>query len=126
MKTYRSKKGGAICVVVMVEGQSLLIRLNNFDRTLEVSDGKVQAAIEDSRLFREGEIEIVGEEKGCVEGVAPLPSGPDTAYNGVRDINGAVEILKGDPYLVPAVALRTPEMVRKQAKLKGVSFPNWE
>lgn len=43
----------------------------------------------------------------------------------VTDINGAVEVLRGEPYNVAHQSLRTPDAVRKQAGLKNVTFPNW-
>ena len=43
----------------------------------------------------------------------------------VTNINGAVEVLRGEPYNVAHQSLRTPDAVRKQAGLKNVTFPNW-
>ncbi|NDW19410.1 hypothetical protein D0T53_10890 [Dysgonomonas sp. 216] len=51
--------------------------------------------------------------------------GEATPYTEVTDINGAVAILKGDPYKVHHMKLKDPASVMEQAKLNSVSFPNW-
>jgi hypothetical protein len=123
--TYRST-GGAVCFYVTVEGEARLIRLNGFDRTAEVEDAKLQKAIEASALFREGRVERV--EDAGTDGTVGTggTGGPGGAavYEDVTDVNGAVEVLK-TVYGVAAIALRTPDGVRKQAEKAGAAFPNW-
>lgn len=52
-------------------------------------------------------------------------SGELIAYPAVTDINGAVAVLKGEPYKVHHMKLLNPASVLEQAKLNNVSFPNW-
>ncbi|MFT3994401.1 MAG: hypothetical protein QM660_08840 [Dysgonomonas sp.] len=48
-----------------------------------------------------------------------------TPYPDVTDINGAVALLKGEPYKVHHMKLQNPTAILEQAKLNNVSFPNW-
>lgn len=48
-----------------------------------------------------------------------------TPYPDVTDINGAVSVLKGEPYKVHHMKLQNPTAILEQAKLNNVSFPNW-
>lgn len=48
------------------------------------------------------------------------------SYPDVVDINGAVAVLRGDPYKVHHMSLQTPEAIIKQAAANNVVFPNWK
>lgn len=49
-----------------------------------------------------------------------------TAYPEVTDINGAVKVLRGEPYNIAYQSMRTPEKVMAHAAINNVSFPNWQ
>ena len=51
--------------------------------------------------------------------------GESVEYPDVADINAAVAVLRGEPYKVHHLSLRTPAAVREQAALNKVAFPNW-
>lgn len=56
---------------------------------------------------------------GCAPNLTDIADVPD-----VIDFQGAVAVLRGEPYKVSHLALRTPEMLRKQAEANKVGFPN--
>lgn len=47
-----------------------------------------------------------------------------TVYPEVTDINGAVKVLRGEPYNIAYQSLRTPEKVMAHAAINNVSFPS--
>lgn len=49
-----------------------------------------------------------------------------TDYPKVTDINGAVEVLKGEPYKVAHQSLRTPTAILNKAAEHKVTFSNWK
>lgn len=59
------------------------------------------------------------------EGDEDSPAVKDvTEYPEVTDINSAVAVLRGEPYNIHHLKLRTPAMIREQAAINKVSFPN--
>lgn len=58
--------------------------------------------------------------KRCVGNEDPITDYPD-----VTNINEAVEILRGQPYNVHHMKVRTPAAIQEQAILNKVTFSNW-
>jgi hypothetical protein len=128
---YASVKGNAICFPVWLKNGQELIRLNNFDCTMETDNPEIQAAIEASTFFKSGAIAITRRDGKEVHTADTEQDASEAEVSGgqvyadVTDVNGAAETLK-TIYGIAPITLRTPERVREQAKKLGVTFPNWK
>ena len=89
-------------------------------------DEEVQSYIENTPMFKRGEIKIFKTE----EVVENSEEGEEVdlkdvvEYPNVNDYQEAAEILRKDPYRIHHTKTKTPEDILEQAKLLGVSFPN--
>lgn len=98
----------------------------------EATGDKLEVARASSKTKVELEAEAAksksGENAGIAGGEATGEDvdGEATPYPEVTDINGAVAILKGEPYKVHHMKLKDPASIMEQAKLNNVSFPNWD
>ena len=110
---------------LLVSGQKVFISFTGTNNSgllcYSTEDVAVQKAIEDSLLFKEGKIKIEvsleSSKKGKEKGKA-LKEFPD-----VKTLQEAVAILK-DNYGSENKDLLSPDMIKKQAELKGIGFPN--
>lgn len=92
----------------------------------EATGNKLEVARASSKTKAELEAEAVKEQSGENAGTAGgEATDKATSYTEVTDINGAVAILKGEPYKVHHMKLKDPVSVMEQAKLNNISFPNW-
>lgn len=92
----------------------------------EATGDKLEVARASSKTKAELEAEAAEGQSGANAGIAGgEATGEVTPFPEVTDINGAVAILKGEPYKVQCTKLKNPASVMAQAKLNKVSFPNW-
>jgi hypothetical protein len=79
-------------------------------------------SIEKTSYFKNGKIKLFEQtgEKTQPKKAAKLKK----EFPEVTGIQEAIEILKGEPYLVDSQLLKTPEDVKRQAKANGAGFPN--
>jgi len=146
-KVYISKTGTVYAFPVTIKkGDKELHPFIEFgnDLKFETSTKAIQDSIEQTDYFKRGRIGLLstleceeedktdaGEntDKGTkntkVQGKQNAQFEPK-AYDNVTDINGAVDILKGEPYKINVKSLRTPENIMKQAQACNVTFPNWK
>jgi hypothetical protein len=87
-------------------------------------DEKLQEAIEGTSYFKRGEIKLFEQISEATKEEPPKGKFEEKEFPEVTGIQQAVEILKGEPYLVAHQSLRSPENVMKQAEANGVKFPN--
>ena len=85
----------------------------------------VQDAIEATDKFKNKEIGISekqtddeGKDEGTGSDFEPAE------FENVTDINGAVEVLNGEPYKVAKNKLKTPDSIKSAMETYNVSFPN--
>lgn len=152
IKIYRATTRLAFPIVV--DGKKSYAMFSDDKNSFCCSDEKIQEYIEKSPHFERKEITLfkkIGEEKKVqAETVDPAPEGATgtatvvggeftsgSENNGevinndmiacpdVTDINGAVALLKGEPYKVHHMKLQNPAAILEQAKLNNISFPNW-
>jgi len=107
-----------------------------------IEEAKILSKIEEDKKNEELEASVTSSatdkgandpEKTDVDGTGDNDEGKSadtvnneaTPYNDVTDINGAVAILKGEPYKVHHMKLQNPTAILEQAKLNNISFPNW-
>ena len=88
----------------------------------EATGDKLEVARASSKTKAELEAEATMKAAALQPGEA---TGEATPFPEVTDINGAVAILKGEPYKINHMKLKDPASVMVQAKLNKVSFPNW-
>lgn len=97
----------------------------------EATGDKLEVARASSKTKAELEAEAAKVRSGANAGIAgseatgEVVDGEATPFPKVTDINGAVAILKGEPYKINHMKLKDPASVMAQAKLNNVSFPNW-
>jgi len=146
-KIYISKTGMVYAFPVTIKkGDKELHPFIEFgnDLKFETSTKAVQESIEASDYFKRGKIGLLstiesGEDDGTDAGEATnktaktiKPQGKQNteyepkAFDNVTDIQGAVEVLKAEPYKINVKSLRTPENIMKQAQTCNVTFPNWK
>ena len=138
IKIYRATTRLAFPVVA--EGKKKYVMFSDDKNSFSTSDEKVQEYIENSPHFKRKEITLfkkIGSEKISqvnVDQNSEISEAPEdivianddiTPYPDVTDINGAVAVLKGEPYKVHHMKLKNPAAILEQAKLNNVSFPNW-
>lgn len=64
-------------------------------------------------------------EQEAEEDNGPTDPAEPTLFPDITDINGAIAVLKGDPYKIHHMKLKSLEEVKDQARLNNVEFPNW-
>ena len=93
--------------------------------TYSTSDEKIQKAIEDSKRFKEGLIQLRQEvdDGGEKKGGEPAKG---AVYPDVTTFNQAIEVLTSDPHNLPKTgsALNSPQKIRDKAAELGILFPN--
>jgi hypothetical protein len=128
-KTYISLTGiqYTFPVNVEVKGKNAVVwvALRGNENSYTTAGKEVQEAIEAHARFKAKEIGLSGDEpkvesSGSVntKGIEPKE------YPDVTDINGAVEILNGEPYKVNKNSLKTPANILAKAEEYNVKFPN--
>ena len=101
------------------------------------SDTGIQSAIEATAYFTSGQIMTSGNitDQQKVVSAAKIPVGETefptvepfalASFPEVTTINQAKEVLRGEPYNVHHMKLRTPDAIMAQAIEHSVTFPNW-
>jgi hypothetical protein len=121
-KVYRATTN--LTLPVLLDGKVKYVVFSDEHYGATVSDEKIQKAIEACSYFRSGEIRLFSQQGEASPVKKPNPVFEEKEFPEVTGIQGAVEILKGEPYGVAVRSLRTPEDVLKQAEANGVKFPN--
>lgn len=118
-KVYKSITGIVYTFPVIVSDTKVWVECN---LEYETADEKIQKAIENHTNFTSGNIAtaITKVEEPIEEIILELKSFPE-----VTTINDAVALLRGEPYRVNHMKLKSPDKVLEQAKLNLVDFPNW-
>lgn len=124
-KVYFSKNKAKIVFAIKLGESVKNISFSNFGGSYSTSDEDEQKKIEDTFYFKNGLIYSVSEKKTENKQSDKIEDTEVQVYDNVTDINGAVAILKGDPYKVHHMKLKSPGEVMEQANLYNVSFPNW-
>jgi hypothetical protein len=86
----------------------------------------LQAAIEETQLFKTGKVKIYGtqdDETSASENSASTPPSKKV-YTEVTTLNGVVEVLSSPDYRVSRSALKNKESIRAIADAHGIGFPN--
>jgi hypothetical protein len=107
---------------VLLNGKVKYVNFSDEHNGATVTDEKMQDAIEKSSYFKSGKINLfeqTGEKAQPKKAEKPKKEFPE-----VTGIQEAIEILKGEPYLVDSQLLKTPEDVKRQAEANSVGFPN--
>jgi len=89
------------------------------------ANSAIQDAIEATDKFKNKEIGI--SEKQVADEGKDEGTGSDfepAEFENVTDINGAVEVLNGEPYKVAKNKLKTPDSIKSAMETYNVSFPN--
>ena len=123
-KRYVSLTGIEYTFPVKVKEKAVWVSFKGTENDFVTSDKGVQGAIEASENFKSGKIGLSGS-KG--EGVTPQNPGSTietVEFPEVTDINGAAAVLKAEPYKIHHFKLKSPESIKEQSALVGVSFPN--
>jgi hypothetical protein len=109
---------------VLLDGKVKYVVFSEEHYGATVTDEKIQEAIEACSYFRDGEIKLFSRREDAGQVKKPSPVFDAREFPEVTNIQGAVEVLKGEPYRIAAQSLRTPENVLKQAETNNVKFPN--
>lgn len=109
---------------VLLDGKVKYVVFSEEHYGATVTDEKIQEAIEACSYFRDGEIKLFSRREDAGQVKKPSPVFDAKEFPEVTNIQGAVEVLKGEPYRIAAQSLRTPENVLKQAETNNVKFPN--
>jgi hypothetical protein len=123
IKIYKATT--ALMLPVRLDGRLEYVFFSDGNCCATVKDEKLQEAIEASSYFKSGEIKLfeqIGEKKQSKNAVNPAFD--EKEFPEVTEIQQAVEVLKGEPYLVAHQSLRSPENIKKQAEVNRVKFPN--
>ena len=123
-KKYISLTGIQYTFPVIIKEKPVWVSFKGNDNEYIADNKDVQDAIEATDKFKNKEIGL-SEKQVADEGKEEVPGLEPSVFENVTDINGAVEILKGEPYKVHHMKLLAPTAVSDQAKLNNVSFPNW-
>jgi len=89
------------------------------------SNNDIQDAIEATEKFKNKEIGL--SDKKITEDKKDEGTGSEfepAEFENVTDINGAVEVLNGDPYKIAKNKLKTPDNIKSAMEIYKVSFPN--
>jgi hypothetical protein len=125
IKIYRTSTH--LTLPVYVDGKRKYVVFQDEHYGASVTDEKLQNAIEATSYFKSGEIKLFEQTGEKEQSNAPVePAFEEKEFPEVTEIQQAVEILKGEPYLVAHQSLRSPENIKKQAEANGVKFPNLE
>ncbi len=129
MKTYNlSITGSEYTFPVTVDTRQRFISFKgaNGVGVFYTDDKDIQKGIESCKLFTEGKITCDQETNEDEDAGDDTPLFEAKEFPEVTDINGAVAVLKSEPYKVHHMKLKTPEAIREQAAICGVTFPNWK
>lgn len=100
------------------------ISFSNFGGSYSTSDAGEQKKIEASWYFKNGHIYLPDGDKELSD-EDPNPGDKSyTSIEAVTTIQEARDVLKGEPYYISPQKLNTPNAIRAQAEIAGVSFPN--
>ena len=115
IKTYETLHGNLNTIVRMGEKKVRIrfISRDNIHGYYTTSNTELQEAIDYGRLFD------LYNETGFK---APQPDA--TPVENIVSWQAARELLRGEPYLVPANKLRSPTSIEKAAREKGIYFPH--
>lgn len=130
VKKYKSLTGKQYTFPVTTKEKRVFVEFSGPRNEFVTDDEDVQKALEESPKFLNKEIGLITKIDNTLY-AADIPSkklvdeyAPAT-FEDVVDINGAIDILKGEPYKAKASSLKTPGKVREQAEAFNVFFPNW-
>jgi hypothetical protein len=123
-KTYRASV--RLTLPIIVGGKILYCEFSDEKHSFNTMDEEVQSYIENSPMFKRGEIKIFKTEEVVenTEEDADMDLMDIVEYPNVNDYQEAAEILRRDPYRIHHSKTKIPEDILEQAKLLGVSFPN--
>jgi tRNA A37 N6-isopentenylltransferase MiaA len=123
-KTYRASV--RLTLPIVVGGETLYCEFSDEKHSFNTMDEEVQDYIENTPMFKRGEIKIFKTEEvieNSEEG-GELDQNDVIEYPNVNDYQEAADILRKDPYRIHHTKTKTPEDILEQAKLLNVSFPN--
>jgi hypothetical protein len=138
-KRYISVKGVHYTFpVVSDKNKTVWVVFDGHAHDYSTEDASIQRAIEASDYFKSGLITSPdGPMLGAggytrpsnspepdIEAVKEKPVKDIKVFGEVTDVNGAVAILAGAPYMVGKAKLRTPDDIRREAETRRLSFPN--
>lgn len=129
-KKYISLTGIQYTFPVIIKGKDkekvVWISFKGNENDYVTANKDVQDAIEDTDKFKNKEIGI-SEKQAADEGKNDEGTGSNfepAEFENVTDINGAVEVLNGEPYKVAKNKLKTPDSIKSAMETYNVSFPN--
>jgi len=126
-KTYKSLTGIRYTFPVKVKEKDKekvhWVSFSGDQGDFSTSNKDVQSAIENCQYFLDKKIGFDSvKEEG--DGVVEIKSIDPKEFPEVTDMNGAVAILRGEPYKVHHLRLSNKEAVLRVAGELGVTFPN--
>lgn len=126
-KKYISMTGKQYVFPVNIKEKRTFIEFSGPKNEFVTDDEDVQNAVESSSKFKNGEIALEGgvSESTKVQILPEKPKFEPATFENVVDINGAIEVLKGEPYKLKANQLNTPEKVKAKIIGCNIDFPNW-
>jgi hypothetical protein len=115
-------------VIIKVKGndKAVWVSFKGNENDYVTANKDVQEAIEATGKFKNKEIGI-SEKQAVDDGKNDEGTGSDfepVEFENVTDINGAVEVLNGEPYKVAKNKLKTPDSIKSAMETYKVSFPN--
>lgn len=115
-----------VIIKVKDKDKVLWISFKGNENDYVTANKDVQLAIEATNKFKNKEIGI-SEKQVADEGKNEEEAGSNfepAEFEKVTDINGAVEVLNGEPYKVAKNKLKTPDRIKSAMEIYNVSFPN--